>query len=183
MRDGYPRISAEDLAAAVTPISGRESKRLEDARDHRYVDQWRQQNPFYCTVWLTAHGVVTGIFGWKFYRGECTGCGTLITDCKPFPKMRDWETGRWPERCDDCRERKNREAPLRARQRMQRLRQKRYAERDAGYVARGLTPPRQGVAGQRREWTIEPKSIHRTRIPLLCPRCLEPVVFARVRRG
>jgi hypothetical protein len=181
MTNGYPRISAADLAAAVNPISGSESKQLEDARHHRYVDRWRKLNPGVWTGWSTANGVVLGIWGWKFYRGECTGCGDLMTMCKPFPRIRDWNTGRWPERCDDCRDRTAREEPLRARQRMRRLREKQYAERDAGYVARGLTPPRQGVAGELKRWPIKPKPLLRRQIPLVCPRCWEQVVFATIR--
>lgn len=100
--------------------------------------------------WSTANGVVLGIWGWKFYRGECTGCGDLMTACKPFPRIRDWNTGRWPERCDDCRARKAREEHLRVRRAMRRLRERRYAERDAQMLSVGITPPRQGVAALNR---------------------------------
>ncbi|WP_421843668.1 hypothetical protein [Mycobacterium sp.] len=103
----YPRVSADDAASAVVGYTPKEARELNIARQTKKVARWRTENPFACTRWLTAHGAVTGVFGWKFYRGECVACGGLITACRKYPSTRDLQTGKWPQMCsNECSNRK-----------------------------------------------------------------------------
>src|SRR4051812_14433852 len=94
----YQRMSKADLAEAQMPITQHEANRMEAASSVKRVDVYREANPFQCTRWHTAHGVVTGVWGFKFYRGECDGCGVLMTEHRAYPKNSrrlPTQTGRW----------------------------------------------------------------------------------------
>lgn len=179
-----PGITADDRAAAVVAITPREAHQLDVNRQTESVARWRQANPFARSRWLVAHGVVTGWIGWKFYRGECTGCGDLLTHRRPYPAyggiIYRQGVGPWPKLCGACRQQRRDDEPLNARKRMARLRREGYAARDAHMVALGFTPPRQGVAPVFGAPAVRSVVVGK-RLAMFCPVCLEPVDFATVR--
>ncbi|UZG58238.1 hypothetical protein [Rhodococcus opacus] len=137
----YPRIATEDRADAVVPLSHKEAKTVDSK-----VDRWRRENVNDVKSWDTKRGHVVQWGGFRVYYGKCRDCSGLVTTRRDIRRYKEGETniGRWPLLCGPCRTQKaaaNADAP---RERMRRLRAKRYAERDAQLEKLGLPPIKQG---------------------------------------
>jgi hypothetical protein len=139
----YPRISADDLAAAVKPLNDKQAKAVAT-----HLDRWRAENPDALRVWTTKLGCVVQFWGMRLYYGLCKDCGGLVTDRRGISHSRDVVTniGRWRERCPECADKAEQVHADSARSRMARLRRSRRESRDTQMVAAGMVPPRQGVA-------------------------------------
>lgn len=152
------------------------------------LDQYRREHPEEFSGWYVPKtgGYVIAYHGIKAYRGPCLHCHTgVVTALRKTPRNGDHHQGRgrWPETCDNCRERKAKERAEKhdngARKRMARLREERRSVRDSDYVADGFEPPRQGVAAVKLEQDDKPpwRSIFQRRQPVLCGTCLEPMEY------
>lgn len=112
------------------------------------LDAWRRNNPNAMNTWTTKYGCVVAFGGMRIYYGRCKDCSGLVT------LLRGDTKGRWPERCDDCRERKSEAHDNGARGRVARSRKAQYEHRAEQFAKAGLPPARQGVRldGQPREY-------------------------------
>jgi hypothetical protein len=147
--DDLKRIRVEGIMASLgLKLDGSPLKTL---KGYTALDRWREENPDAFQTWETTNGCVIQFWRVRVYYGRCTRCDGLVTHRRKLhkhQKRRTW-MGRWPERCEPCRELKRAERAevkaAKARKRMADLRATRRAERDALVVKAGLPTPRQGV--------------------------------------
>jgi hypothetical protein len=117
----YPRITTDDRADAVIPLSHRDAKQVDSK-----VDRWRRENPdaFYTYDVEKTGGCVVQFWGYRIYYGRCVDCTGLVTTRRKISHKKEgptW-TGRWPKYCTECNTRKREAHSDAARARMRRLR-------------------------------------------------------------